>query len=796
MSAFVISYKGRAKLMRPVQDAAEYRKLRDSIFQKKTVRKIREGETELKKNLLQMNYSCLPNENGALKGSKTPSNSVGMDVDFVAPESLSAEEKQAWLQEQMAGVPELVLAKKDELGLLMLERSATKGYHLVFRRKPGLSQEENLRWASQLLGMKYDEGAKDITRVFFTTTASEEDLMYLSEELFDNSECEIRKCGAFDGVNAECGNAAALRHCERSEAIQGSSVGEGGTSNNSGSLDCFVVPPRNDGQKCNDGAGDYNGVSYQDIINKYWELFNDSKAPVSGDRNALTFDLAMTLRSICGYSLEKMMQVIPNYWADAEGKCSADDMSEWRDTLENALKQPRKGMPYRLKQVMQALKTTSAVKACGGTLTTPPPMPQKLPPLVKLLTKNVPWFYKPAVASAVFPALGAHLHGTKFRYWDNVDHEATFMNVLIGRQSIGKGTIKKPIEYIMEDIRQRDIPNRQREADWKQKNPGSRQKKDPRPTDICIQMLIDNLTDAVFNQRIVDANNNGERFIYTIVDEIDGLKKVTSKGTADEAGLLIRKAFDNSNAGQERVGADSVSGIAPLRWNFNASTTPPNARKFFSKMVNDGTVSRLDVATIIRNDDDDDIAPILGIYDHRFAAELKPYIDRLEAASGLIECPQATKLALSIREENKDRAKLFDSEAYRVLSYRANVIAWLKGMVLYVAHGYKWSKEIADFVSWSEQYNLWCKMLYFGQQLEKELHEEVEIQRQSGPKNLLSLLPDEFTREQYQQMRLGQGKTGDGDAALRQWTTRKYIVFDEVSGRYCKTEEYLKKFRV
>ena len=368
------------------------------------------------------------------------------------------------------------------------------------------------------------------------------------------------------------------------------------------------------------------------------------------------------------------------------------------------------------------------------------------------------------------------------------------MNVLIGRQSIGKGTIKKPIEYIMEDIRQRDIPNRQREAEWKQKNPGARQKKDPRPTDICIQMLIDNLTDAVFNQRVVDANNNGQRFIYTIVDEIEGLKKVTSKGTADEVGLLIRKAFDNSDAGQERVGADSVSGIAPLRWNFNASTTPPNARKFFVKMVNDGTVGRLDVSTIIRSDDDDDTAPVLGIYDHTFAEELKPYIDRLEAACGLIECPQAKRLSLDMKQENKDAAKLYESEAYRVFSYRANVIAWLKGMVLYVAHGYKWSKEIAEFVRWSQQYNLWCKMLYFGQQLERELREEVEIQRQAGPQNLLELLPDEFTKEQYFQMRQQQGKTGSGDGTLRSWQSRGYIVCDEVSGRYCKTEVYKQKY--
>ena len=241
------------------------------------------------------------------------------------------------------------------------------------------------------------------------------------------------------------------------------------------------------------------------------------------------------------------------------------------------------------------------------------------------------------------------------------------------------------------------------------------------------------------------------------------------------------------------MGADSVSGIAPLRWNFNASTTPPNARKFLYKMVNDGTLGRLDISTIIRNEDDT-TEPIYGLYDQTFADELKPYIDRLEAANGLIECPQAIKLSLEIKQENEDAARLYESEAYRVLSYRANVIAWLKGMVLYVAHGYRWDRTIAEFVRWTAQYNLWCKMLYFGKQLEKELREEVEIQRQSGPQNLLELLPDEFTKDQYFLMRQSQGKSGDGESTLRTWTSRGYLVFDEVSGRYCKTEEYKGKY--
>ena len=659
MSVFEI-YKGNggAKFMRPIHNREEYLRSRNTDRQRQTLKTVREKDATRKSLLTQMNYSCLPNADGSLKGSKSVSRSVGMDIDFKAPDGLSAEEQEVWMKERMAGVPGMVLAKRDELGLLMLERSATKG-HLVFRRREDLTQEGNLRWASQLLGVEFDERAKDITRVFFTTTADAEELLFLDDEIFDATPARLIE--------------------EAEDVTPAASVADAHT----------IV---------HDPDAKYNGMLFSDIIRKYWELFNDGKVPVDGDRNVLTFELAATLRSICGYSLEKMLTVIPNYWMNERGECSQEDWAEWHKTIENALKEPRKGMPYRLKQVLQAMKTQAGVKACGGTLTSPPPMPKKLPPLIKLLTKNVPWFYKPAVASAVFPALGVHLHGVKFRYWDNVEHEPTFMNVLIGGQSIGKGTIKKPIEYIMEDIRQRDQPNRQREAEWKQKNPGAKQKKDPRPTDICIQMLIDNLTDAVFNQRIVDANNNGQRFVYTIVDEIEGLKKVTSRGTADEVGLLIRKAFDNSDAGQERVGADSVSGIAPLRWNFNASTTPPNARKFFFKMVNDGTVGRLDVSTIIRNEEDDDTAPILGIYDHKFAAELKPYIDRLEAANGLIECAQSKKLSLDMKQENKDAAKCYESEAYRVFSYRANVIAWLKGMVLYVAHGYKWSREIAEFV--------------------------------------------------------------------------------------------------
>ena len=788
INLITIDGSGR-KVARPVTNREDYLAQRNAQENVRNFQAARGGDKKAKARQVQYNYNDLLPD-GVLKGCHHVASTFAHDIDCQ-----SAEEQER--------IKQVLLGKKEEIGLLELSGSANYGLHAVCRRERGKTILENQVRLSMLTETEMDTSTHDEQRILYTGPATPDNLFYLDDAIFEEQLSPEEAAEEFERLRERerqgleevpPGAKKANKHYKPWEAPH--SAPEGATIALV-SVDEALVSPSGDERGATSGAvggASYNGIPFKDIIAKYWELFNDGKEPVEGDRNVLTFELAVTLRSICGYSLEKMLQVIPNYWRPTPGpSLKGGEDEEWRKTIENALKEPRKGMPYRLRQVLQALKANAGVKACGGTLTSPPPMPKRLPPLIRLLTKNVPAFYKPAVAAAVFPALGAHLHGVKFRYWDNVEHEATFMNVLIGRQSIGKGTIKKPIEFIMEDIRQRDIPNRQREAEWKQKNPNAKQKKDPRPTDICIQMLIDNLTDAVFNQRIVDAHNNGERYIYTIVDEIDGLKKVTSRGTTEEVGLLIRKAFDNSLAGQERVGADSVSGIAPLRWNFNASATPPNARRFFSRMVNDGTVSRLDIATIIRPDDDD-TAPVLGIYDNAFAQELKPYIARLEAANGLIECPQARKLALEMKEENRDAARLYDSEAYRVLSYRANVIAWLKGMVLYVAQGYRWDKAIADFVRWSERYNLWCKMLYFGQQLETELREEVEIQRQSGPQNLLELLPDEFTREQYRQMRASQGRTGDGSNTLRSWANRGYIVFDETSGRYCKTEKYKAKY--
>ena len=926
MSCYVIFYENGAKMMRPVLTAAEYRNLRNSNYQKRLVAGIRKGDAKQKMRLLQMNYSCMPSNAAAgnaaasnaagnaptgnattpslqkapLKGCKSPSMSVGMDVDFdpSAPD----------YEEMMEKAPEMVLSKKDELGLLMLERSARKGYHLVFRRHfmDGLAegkilenQEINLKWASELLGVKFDEAAKDITRVFFSTTASEEDLLFLDDALFEQTAPNIENLAASRSStngNSASGNStngsstngsstngsstngsstngsSASGSSTNGSAASGSAAGKENPSNSAevsqksadaqqasntqqasnaqnpaiaqqastqqasnaqnpadaqqasntqqasnaqnpaiaqqastqqasnaqNPADAQQASNTQQASNAQNPADDsnisplYNGIPYSEIISKYWELYNFGKLPTMGDRNVKTFELAVTLRAICNYSLPQLEAVIPRYDNFPE--------QEWRTTLESALKEPRKGMPYRLRQVLLAIQSDSKIAATGGSRDVPPAMPQKLPKLLKLLSSKVPQMYKPAVCEAIFPALAIHLHGVKFRYWDNVDHEPTFMNVLIAPMSVGKGAIKKPIDFILADIKEADKPNRLREAEWKRKNPSGKTKaKDPRPNDICIQILIDNLTDAVFNQRVVDAHENGHRFVYTRVDEVEQLKKVTSRGTVDEVSILIRKAFDNAEHGQERVGADSITGIAPLRWNFNASTTIPNAHRFFLKSVNDGTLSRLNLSTIIKprledaqennqassQQSPDDSLPIFGIYDDKFAQDLKPYLDRLSSASGLIECPQALKLAKELTRENDKRASLYESEAYRILSYRANVIAYLKAMVLYVAQGYHWSEDIAEYVRWSEQMDLWCKMRFFGTQLEEEILQEVK-QINASPQNLLSTLPDEFTYEQFLRHRQQQGKCGDGKNTLRTWKHRGYVVYDEITKTWHK----------
>ena len=743
--AYRITTLNGIKKMLQVQNREEYLRIRNSSKQIALVAEARKGNSEAKRHLVQMNYSCLPADGGLLKGAKECSNSVGMDIDFKLDPN-SAEYKQL-----MEELPKKVIALKDELGLLMLERSVTKGFHVVFRRNYNMSQVENLEWASKLIGVDYDDNAKDITRVFFTTTASPTDLLFLDDALFTAPEPPAPVAPA-----ALAAPQSPQPPCRGLKPVVSP---------------CSLSQPQ---------AGEgYLGFTWQQIIAKYLDLFNNGKEPKEGNRNTLTFELAQALSPLVDYNLDRLLAIVPRYDSFPE--------EEWRATVTNALQKRWKTMPRRTRQVLQALKDEALKTLLGGSPLLPPEMPKKLPPVLKLLTGKVPEPYKPCVAEGVFPALAAHLHGVKFRYIDNSEREAAIMSLLIAQMATGKSSVNMPIKRIMADIDERDKISMEMDNEWKQKNPSSKSSpRDPRPKEICIQNLSDNLTDACFNQRVFDAERNGHRYLFLKTDEINSMLRVTSRGNMQQLSLLIRNAFDNAEHGQERVGTDSITGKAPLRFNFHTSTTPSVAKKLLKSALIDGTLSRLSVSSI-EKEQTDGMIPKYGIYDDKFDADLKPFIDTLNRANGYYECKQLNKLIEELVMDCKDKAVQYDSEGYEILSRRACVIAFSKGMVLYILNGKRWSREIADYVNWSLRYDMWCKMKHFGEMLEEELDNEKQALN-NGMVNLYDLLPDTFTLEEYQRVRITLGKTSDGNATLRKWKQRRQVEFDEIANAYVKTK--------
>ena len=402
----------------------------------------------------------------------------------------------------------------------------------------------------------------------------------------------------------------------------------------------------------------------------------------------------------------------------------------------------------------------------------PPEMPKKLPRLVDLLISQTPDIYKPAVAHAIFPPLATHLWRTSFRYIDNVAHEATLMCCLLAGTGAGKNCVQMPINMIMEDIRRRDRENLQREKEWKDEvtRKGANKDKRKRPQNLIIQEIDADMTNPAFVMRTAEAQ---EHFLYTSLNEIDQFDAL--KGTGAQQFRIMCLAFDPGNQyGQTRVGTQSVTERVTIRFNWNASTTIQKGKRYFSRVLTDGPLSRINFCTIPEREIGAEM-PVYGDYDDKFREQLRPYIERLCQASGVVDCPEAFRLAGQLMEENADFARLSQSRIYENLSFRANVIAYLKACVLYVANGYEWEPEMDDFIRWSEQYDLWCKMQFFGEAIAKA-DEVGEKSSMRGPQNLLQLLPDEFTLQQAQQLRLAHGFSIEGTMnMLYTWTHRKYI---------------------
>ena len=402
----------------------------------------------------------------------------------------------------------------------------------------------------------------------------------------------------------------------------------------------------------------------------------------------------------------------------------------------------------------------------------PPPMPKKLPKLVELLISKTPEIYQPAVACAIFPPLATHLWNTRFRYIDNVEHEATLMTCLLAGTGAGKSCVQKPIDFIMEDIRKRDAENLKREKEWKDEmmRKGANKDKRKRPENLIIQEIDADMTNPAFVMRTAEAK---EHFLYTSLNEIDQFDAL--KGSGFQQFRIMCLAFDPGNLyGQTRVGTQSVTERVTIRFNWNASTTIHKGIRYFKRVLTDGPVSRINFCTIPERDIGEDI-PVYGTYDEEFRNSLKPYIDNLCMASGLVECKEAFHLAEVLKDENAEFSRLSQDRVYENLSFRANVIGYLKACVLYVANGYQWEPEIEDFIRWSERYDLYCKMRFFGDMIARE-NSAGEKSSKRGPENLLQLLPDIFTMPQLDAIRMEHGLNAKGTRnVIKQWIYRGYI---------------------
>ena len=527
----------------------------------------------------------------------------------------------------------------------------------------------------------------------------------------------------------------------------------------------------------------YDGVPYEEITKALVELMGG--APAHGNRNNFIYREACLLRYICNSEAAWIKQVIEIFgedeakaFASVESACKVAQSSEMPQLVKQAVELARKN--YLAKQ---------ATEKAGIYAEVPPQLPAKLPKLIKLLTSKVPDDFKAPVAMAVFPPLAAHLKGVNFRYIDNQVHEAAMMNLLVAPMSSGKSAVNGPINSIIEDLVQMDKVNRQKEQEWKDEvnTMGDNKKKPVRPEDICIRIVSPDLTRAAYIQRLDDAQKAGDAYLYCKMDEVDMLRKF------NDPSQLIRLCWDNSEDGQERVGTKSVTARVKTRFNWNASSTIAVTQKFFSvREVADGAVSRLSLATIFRSEFAP--CPVVGEYDAQFKSQLAPYIHQLNATSGFKECRKARQLIERLGSELMELAQLAYNKPYAEFAKRGLANGFRRAMVLYLANGEKWEKAIEDFIVWSVKYDLWCKMRFFGNQMQEAIDaDNRSIYHASGVSNLLLFVHDTFDKAEIQNVCMVHGTKTKLAVLLCTWKKRGFIVKNE-DGTFSKTAKFIGKY--
>ena len=711
--------------------------------------------------------------------------------------------------------------------LLHLEYSARKKLHIDIRMPMGMTIEETQKAYCEAAGIPYDKSCITPERIIFITDKASE--IYRSkdwygvlpaEELKARREAFLKRGLTIDGRGK--GNFPQISQMTQIHSEEGPDAGKSVKS-------VLSVGPEDNTSA---GTGNFPQIS------QMTQIHSDS----ASEKNLIAFDLFLESAGLKGMNIdtvgsrhssllaimsagasrmmseEELMKVVaekmPSYYQEndchqlihdfyakygdsskpfsrdvirvnalaeqaAKSLLAGDYKSPERlagnHTVQSSMFQVQSSM-FQVQSSMFQVQSNEVQSTEETEYPAPPPMPKKLPKLVELLISKTPEIYQPAVACAIFPPLATHLWQTRFRYIDNVEHEATLSSVLLAGTGAGKSCVQKPIDFIMEDIRKRDQENLKREKEWKDEmmRKGANKDKRKRPENLIIQEIDADMTNPAFVMRTAEAK---EHFLYTSLNEIDQFDAL--KGIGSQQFRIMCLAFDPDNQyGQTRVGTQSVTERVTIRFNWNASTTIQKGIKYFKRVLTDGPISRINFCTIPERDIGEDI-PIYGTYDEEFRNALKPYIDNLCMATGLVECQEAFELAKVLKDENAEFSRLSQDRVYENLSFRANVIGYLKACVLYVANGYKWEPEIADFIRWSERYDLYCKMRFFGDAIKKAMREG-DQESKKGPSSILEFLPEKFNYQQVESLRLKNDMNAKGTAKmLRNWIRRGYIEIEE-----------------
>ena len=694
--------------------------------------------------------------------------------------------------------------------LLHLEYSARKKLHIDIRMPMGMTIEETQKAYCEAAGIPYDKSCITPERIIFITDKDSE--IYRSkewygilpdEEIKARREAFLKRGLTIDGK----GTPNTIFQIQNTDSNVQNNRFQGTDSHSAVSSGAAIQPA----QPGNSHRADDDHISHSGGSQKTGGLAAQ-EAESASEKNLIAFDLFQESAGLKGMNIdtvgsrhssllaimsagasrvmseEELMKVVamrmPSYYQENDchqlihdfyAKYGDSSKPFSRDVIRvNALaEQAAKSLlAGDCKSPGRLAGSNLKVQSSTASYPPPPPMPGKLPKLVELLISKTPEIYQPAVAHAIFPPLATHLWNTRFRYIDNVEHEATLMTCLLAGTGAGKSCVQMPISMIMEDIRKRDQENLKREKEWKEEmmRKGANKDKRKRPDNLIIQEIDADMTNPAFVMRTAEAKGH---FLYTSLNEIDQFDAL--KGIGNQHFRIMCLAFDPGNQyGQTRVGTQSVTERVTVRFNWNASTTIQKGQRYFSKVLTDGPLSRINFCTIPEREIGDKI-PVYGTYDDQFRKELKPYIENLCMATGLIDCPEAYRLAEILSEENADFSQVTQNRIYENFTFRANVIAYLKACVLYVANGCRWEPEIEDFIRWSERYDLWCKMRFFEEDIQKA-NNVGEHSNKRGPSNLLQSLPDTFTEQQVVEARAALGLSEEGTAhLLSTWVYRKYV---------------------